>query len=65
MSQDGGDHIDLSELILFINYENANGEFGVYCIDDVELSEGNILFFVASVEESNKIQRQCEVYSMC
>ena len=39
-----GDHIDLSELILFINYENANGEFGVYCIDDVELSEGNILF---------------------
>lgn len=34
-----GDHIDLSELSVRINYRNANNETDVYIVDDVEVME--------------------------
>lgn len=39
-----GDNVDLSKLRLYVNFENANKERDNYFVDDVTVSEGNILF---------------------
>lgn len=39
-----GDNVDLSKLKLYVNFENANKERDNYFVDDVTVSEGNILF---------------------
>ncbi len=39
-----GDNVDLSKLKLYVNFENANKERDNYFVNDVTVSEGNILF---------------------
>lgn len=39
-----GDNVDLSKLKLYVNFENANKERDNYFVDDITVSEGNILF---------------------
>lgn len=39
-----GDNVDLSQLILFINYQNAGQEIDAYKITDVETDGNNITF---------------------
>ena len=39
-----GDNVDLSQLILFINYQNAGQEIDAYKITDVETDGDNITF---------------------
>lgn len=39
-----GNNVDLTEYILYINYQNASGESNAYLIDDIAVSGDNITF---------------------